>query len=229
MPARRPGPQQIPRPPAARPGGPPPWAEWRGGPVTAERVAEVVGRAHLEDVPALAELPPRPGVSTRPSAVLVPIFDHEGEAHMVLTRRGSWMRSHTHQVAFPGGRIEDGEEPEDTALREAWEEVDLDPRSVTIAGQLTTLSTMSGAAVITPFVGVIDGGKPALTANPSEVERVFTVPFSELLDLDVFREEIWGFGEIERSVYFFEVDLDTIWGATARILFELLTLVTALA
>lgn len=229
MPERRPGPQQIPRPPAARAGGPPPWADWDGGPITSERVVEVVRRARLEDVPALAELPPRPGVSTKPSAVLVPVFDDGGEAHIVLTRRGSWMRSHTHQVAFPGGRIEEGEAPEDTALREAWEEVALDPRLVTIVGQLTSLSTMSAAAAITPFVGVIEGGRPDLTANPSEVERVFTMPFSELLDPEVFREEIWGFGEIERSVYFFEVDLDTIWGATARMLFELLTLVTALA
>lgn len=190
---------------------------------------EVVQRAHLEDVPALAELPPRPGVNTKPSAVLVPVFEAAGEAHLVLTRRGSWMRSHTHQVAFPGGRVEPDETPEEAALREAWEEVALDPRKVTIVGQLTALSTMSANAAITPFVGVIEGGRPALTPNPDEVERVFTVPFSELLDPEVFREEIWGFGEIERSVYFFEVDLDTIWGATARMVFELLNLVTALA
>ena len=229
MPERRPGPQQIPRPAAARPGGAPPWAGWDGGPITSQRVIEVVQRAHLEDVPAIAELPPRPGVNTQPSAVLVPIFDQDGEAHIVLTRRGSWMRSHTHQVAFPGGRVEADETPHEAALREAWEEVALDPRTVTIVGQLTALSTMSANAAITPFVGIIGGGKPTLTPNPAEVERVFTVPFSELLDLDVFREEIWGFGEIERSVYFFEIDLDTVWGATARMLFELLTLVTALA
>lgn len=229
MSERRPGPQRIPRPPAARPGGPPPWTDWGRKPVTVDRVIEVVRRAHLEDVPALAELPPRPGVNTKPSAVLVPVFEAAGEAHLVLTRRGSWMRSHTHQVAFPGGRVEPDETPEEAALREAWEEVALDPRKVTIVGQLTALSTMSANAAITPFVGVIEGGRPALTPNPDEVERVFTVPFSELLDPEVFREEIWGFGEIERSVYFFEVDLDTIWGATARMLFELLNLVTALA
>lgn len=187
-------------------------------------------RAHLEDVPALAELPPRPGANTRPSAVLVPVFDDEdGEAHIVLTRRGSWMRSHTHQVAFPGGRVEEGERPEQAALREAWEEVRLEPASVRVVGQLTSLSTMSANAAITPFVGVIEGGRPALEANPEEVERVFDVSFSELLHPDVFREEVWGFGDIERSVYFFEVDLDTVWGATARMLFELLTLVTAVA
>ena len=229
MPERRPGPQQIPRPAAARPGGPPPWAEWGGAPITSQRVIEVVQRAHLEDVPALAELPPRPGVNTKPSAVLVPIFDDGDEAHIVLTRRGSWMRSHTHQVAFPGGRVESDETPHEAALREAWEEVALDPRKVTIVGQLTALSTMSANAAITPFVGIISGGKPELVPNPSEVERVFSIPFSELLDPDVFREEIWGFGDIERSVYFFEIDLDTVWGATARMLFELLTLVTALA
>ena len=229
MPERRPGPQQIPRPPAARLGGPPPWTEWDLRSVTIDRVIEVVQRAHLEDVPALAELPPRPGVNTKPSAVLVPIFEAEGEVHLVLTRRGSWMRSHTHQVAFPGGRVEAGETPEEAALREAWEEIDLDPRTVNVVGQLTSLSTISANAAITPFVGVIEGGRPELTPNPDEVERVFTVPFSELLDPEVFREEIWGFGEVERSVYFFEVDLDTIWGATARMLFELLTLITALA
>lgn len=186
-------------------------------------------RARLQDVPPLAELPPRPGVVARPSAVLAPIFDEDGEAHVILTRRGRWMRSHTHQVAFPGGRVDDGEAPADAALREAWEEIGLDPRTVTIVGQLTAMSTMSASAAITPYVGVIAGGRPALSPNPDEVERVFDLSISELLDPEVFREEIWGFGEVERSVYFFEVDLDTIWGATARMLYELLTLVTAVA
>lgn len=171
----------------------------------------------------LAELPAPPGA--RPSAVLVPVFEDGGEAHVVLTRRGSWLRSHSSQVAFPGGRVEPGETPEEAALREAYEEVALDPASVEVVGPLTPIATLSAVNAIEPFVGVLPA-RPALVANPAEVERVFDVPFSELLDLEVFREERWGIAGVERPMYFFELDGETVWGATARILFELLVRLT---
>lgn len=166
-----------------------------------------------------------PGRELRPSAVLCALFDEAGQAHVVLTRRSSRLRSHTHQVAFPGGRIEPGEDPVGAALREAREEVGLEPARVEIIGRLSSLKTVVNPAPITPFVGSLDG-RPELDPNPSEVERAFTVPLVELLDPEVYREEMWTFPDgSERQMHFFELIGDTVWGATARMLVELLQLI----
>lgn len=220
---RRPGPQKIPRPPAARPGGPPPWPELAHGvprpPVTLADVRAAVARHR--PLPELFAADPAAGTS----GVLAALFEEGGEARIVLTRRGEWMRSHSHQVAFPGGRVEPGETPLQAALREAHEEVDLQPGAVEIVGALSTMSTISSpSGGIHPFVGVLDG-RPVLTPNPHEVERVFDVAVSDLMEEGCYREEIWGVAGQERPIYFFELDGETIWGATARMLHELLSLI----
>jgi 8-oxo-dGTP pyrophosphatase MutT (NUDIX family) len=143
----------------------------------------------------------------------------------VLTRRSSRLRSHTHQVSFPGGRIDRGESAEEAALREAHEEVGIDPLSVDIFGQLSHLSTFANPAPITPFVARL-AGRPVLRPNPAEVERAFTVPVIELTQPDVYREELWTFPDgSEQPMSFFELVGDTVWGATARMLRELLDVV----
>lgn len=158
------------------------------------------------------------------SAVLVPLYMHEGELQVVLTTRSTAMRTHSGQVSFPGGRREPGEELIDTALREANEEVDLDPALVTIVGRLDHMTTWSSGSPIHPFVGVLDQ-KPTLRPNPDEVARVLHVRLAELLEPGVFREEIWpdiilGYGE--RPLWFFELEGDTVWGLTAALLRQLL-------
>ena len=222
---RRPGPQKIPRPPAARPGGAPPWPEWLTHDERPRFTADDVRRA-VAELPDLAPVlgPPVKGEA----GVLAPVFDEHGEARIILTRRGEWMRSHSHQVAFPGGRAEPGEEPVDAALREAHEEIALDPHAVKIVGRLTRLTTISDPqGSIHPFVGVLPHGRPHVEANPDEVERVFDLPIADLMEVGCFREEVWGIAESERSIYFFELDGETIWGATARMIYELLTLLTS--
>jgi 8-oxo-dGTP pyrophosphatase MutT (NUDIX family) len=165
-----------------------------------------------------------PGPSRRPAAVLCALFDEDGQAHVVLTRRSSRLRSHTHQVSFPGGRLDKGEDELHAAMREAQEEVGLDPASVEVIGRLSDLRTVVNPAPITPFVGVLQS-RPKLRPNPAEVERAFTVPLLELTDPDVYREELWQFPDgIERPMHFFELIGDTVWGATARMLHELLDL-----
>jgi len=223
---RRPGPQKIPRPPAARPGGAAPWDEW----LTQDQRPRITVADVRAAVANLPDLEPYLGPPVRGEAgVLAAVFDEGDEAHIILTRRTEWLRSHSHQVAFPGGRAEPGEEPVDAALREAHEEIGLDPASVEIVGRLTRLATISNPqGSIHPFVGVLPE-RPVFDPNPDEVERVFTIPIADLMEAGTFSEELWGVGEAgtERSIYFFELDDDTIWGATARMLYELLTLLTS--
>jgi 8-oxo-dGTP pyrophosphatase MutT (NUDIX family) len=160
----------------------------------------------------------------RPSAVLCALFDEDGQAHVVLTRRSSGLRAHSHQVSFPGGRVDPGETLVSAALREAAEEVGISPSSVEVVGRLSPLRTVVSPAPINPFVGVLPA-RPHLHPNPEEVERAFTVPLLELPRADVHREERWDFpDEPDRPMHFFELIGDTVWGATARMLTELLDL-----
>ncbi|HEX2038361.1 MAG TPA: CoA pyrophosphatase, partial [Acidimicrobiales bacterium] len=179
-----PAPQEIPRPPGARPGGAPPWHDEPLVGVTIPRV-----RAALRTVGPADPMPALP-YDGSPAAVLVALFEEDGEARVVLTRRSPNLRTHTHQVSFPGGRLDTDESPLDAALREASEEVGLDPSVVEILGQLPPLSTLSRNAHITPFVGAI-GKRPSLSPNPLEVEHVFDVALADLAA--VYEQERWDF------------------------------------
>jgi 8-oxo-dGTP pyrophosphatase MutT (NUDIX family) len=161
----------------------------------------------------------------REAAVLCALFEEAGEAHVILTRRSSNMRSHTGEVSFPGGRLDEGEAAVDAALREAREEVGIESAAVDILGPLSPLVTVAGEVLIAPFVGVLPV-RPQLLPSPAEVERAFDVSLAELVSEGVYREELWTIpGESERSISFFELIGDTVWGATAWMLRDLLELV----
>lgn len=228
------GAQRIPRPESYRPGPGAPWSRNGAEPVSVVTTSAVrrafEGTRPLEDGGdtdvdrrLLATLPVElRQTEIRPAAVLCAVFDEAGQAEVILTRRSSRLRSHTGEVSFPGGRLEPGETPVAAALREAHEEVGLDPRAVEIVGRLSPLSTRRNPSAITPFVGILPA-RPHLRPNHAEVERAFTVPLAELFRPDVFHEELWtGPDGGERSVAFFDVVGDTVWGATARVLRELL-------
>lgn len=225
------GPQIIPRPGGWYPGEP---AFWHAPGyssierITVDDVRSALAQRGAPDVfdSTVGLRYVQPEASRRPSAVLCALFEEDGQAQVVLTRRSAALKAHTHQVSFPGGRIEEGETPLQAALREAWEEVRLDTSRIEIIGELTGLQTAMNPARISPFVGVLPG-RPNLVPNPAEVERAFTTPLIEFVQPDVYREEIWPFpdGVGDRPVHFFELDGDTVWGATARMLTELLTLV----
>lgn len=226
------GDQEIPRPARVRAGQPPMWA---GVPPERRRhiTTDVVRTAMAARGPSVpvagvaptVELPGLDGMGSRPAAVLCALFDEGGEAHVVLTRRSSRLRSHTGEVSFPGGRLDPGEAPVAAALREASEEVGLDPGVIDIIGQLSPLSTFSSQALITPFVGVLPG-RPVLHPNPAEVARAFDVSLTELVDDGVYSEELWELpGAGWRALNFFQLVGDTVWGATARMLRELLELI----
>jgi 8-oxo-dGTP pyrophosphatase MutT (NUDIX family) len=160
--------------------------------------------------------------------VLVALFEEEGRARVVLTRRSGRLRSHTGQVSFPGGLVDEGEAARDAALREAAEEVGIDPASVEVLGVLSPLTTLSTQAQLTPFVGLL-AGRPELAPNPAEVDRAFDVALEELAADGVYRQEVWEVDGQSRPVHFFELDGETVWGATAQVLFELLVLVSLAA
>jgi 8-oxo-dGTP pyrophosphatase MutT (NUDIX family) len=165
-----------------------------------------------------------------PSAVLVAMFEESGETRVILTRRSRALRLHQSEVSFPGGRLDPGESPSECALREAREETGLHPDSVELLGHLSPLSTFSSKSYVTPVVGFL-GERPTIVANPAEVEQVFDVELATLVAEDVFREERWRTTvaiptELAEDgsfpVWFFELEGDTVWGATARVLVELL-------
>jgi len=216
------GPQKIPRPPGARAGNPAPWA---GLPVDARTA---MGLAHVRRVLEGLGDPRRPEArlpGAVPAGVLVTLFEEEGETRVVLTRRTTTLPSHRGEVSFPGGKAHVGEDLRRAALREAEEEIGLSPDAVEIVAELDHLATVASRFVLAPFAGLLTA-RPALTPNPSEVDRAFDVTLAELLQDGVFREERWQIFDEERPVFFFELVGDTVWGATARILCQLLALIT---
>jgi len=224
----------ITRPPINRSGGPAPWAGLPVGRLERVRTAldddlRVREGQDREPWPTLAGQT----VGGRPAAVLVPLFEEHGDCRVVLTVRSDRLRSHQGEVAFPGGRLEPGEDEVTAALREATEEVSLDPSTVTVIGRLTAMPTVSSNTLMTPVVGAM-AHRPSLRASPAEVERVFDVALSDLVTGRAFHEEWWtvpdrldsvGLPVGEFPVWFFDVAGETVWGATARTLMELLCLV----
>lgn len=207
----------------ARLGAPAPWL----------RLPAAARRPSLDDVRRTgAGLPaPRRPLGDVPgmqgAAVLMPFFEEDGLARVILTKRPETMPSHRGDVAFPGGKFTPGVDRGllDTALREAEEEIGLSRHAVEVIGELDTLSTVTTRFLVAPFVGVL-AARPELSPDPREVERIFDVALADLLADGVHREEHWGMGSISRPVHFFEVGDETVWGVTARILAEFLTLLT---
>ena len=151
------------------------------------------------------------------AAVLIGVVEHDEGPSVILTRRSDTLRSHTGQVALPGGRCDPGETPWETALREAHEEIGLDPALVTLAGLSTPYRTGTGYH-ITPVVGFISPGF-TLTINPDEVADVFETPFQFLMDpINHVQHEREIPAGITRRFYGMTWEDRFIWGATAGIL-----------
>ncbi len=194
-------------------GGAAPWLDRVRRLSVADVVAAVVTRPHLSPV--------APAGTLRESAVLVVITDGPDGAEVLLTRRSQSMTSHRGEISFPGGRVDPGEGFEAAALREAHEEVALDPAAVQVRGRLDPISTLSSGSFIVPVVGTVDR-PPVLRPADAEVDRIMWVPLAELTRADTFREEVWHRDGEPRPIFFFELEDETIWGATARILHQLL-------
>lgn len=160
-----------------------------------------------------AEIPVKPGTRLKDAAVLVPLTYVIDEWHLLFTRRTDRVESHKGQVSFPGGASDDGETAEQTALREAQEEIGMQTANVRVLGRLSKLITISNYRV-SPIVGVIPFPY-AFKVEGFEVERVFTIPLAWLAN----RNNYWEFSlrESERSlIAYHPFDGELLWGATAR-------------
>jgi 8-oxo-dGTP pyrophosphatase MutT (NUDIX family) len=154
------------------------------------------------------------------AAVLVPLLQQDDEWHLLFTRRTDKVESHKGQVSFPGGGCDEGETtPEETALREANEEIGIDPQSVRVLGRVTNMITISSFRV-TPVVGVIPW-PTVLHLGKDEVERVFTIPLNWLAN----RANRWEFtmpGRNRSLIVYHPYDGELLWGATARMTVDFL-------
>lgn len=153
----------------------------------------------------------------RDAAVLVPVVDDGDEAKIILTQRTATLRKHSGQIAFPGGAVdpEDGS-PEQAALREAREEIGLDPRFVEPLARLPQYYAMTGFR-ITPVLSVVKRGFD-LKINPTEVDDVFEVPLSFLMNEANHQRGSRQFNGGERHFYLMPYENRNIWGITAGIL-----------
>jgi 8-oxo-dGTP pyrophosphatase MutT (NUDIX family) len=149
----------------------------------------------------------------RYASVLMPLWREEGQWMLLLTRRNNDLPHHQGQIAFPGGSIDEGESVEQAALREAAEEICLQPSKVQLLGCHDDIWTPSGF-IITPVIGVVNDHTSCIP-NPDEVARLFSVPLCFFSDEANAERRFLTLDGAEREVYYYQWDGETIWGATA--------------
>jgi 8-oxo-dGTP pyrophosphatase MutT (NUDIX family) len=156
-----------------------------------------------------------------PAAVLVPLVERAGELSVLLTQRALDLKSHAGQISFPGGRLELNESPLDAALREAREEVGLEPRFVSVVGYLPDHVLLSGFRV-TPVVGFVRSGFELQLAS-NEVQGSFEVPLGYVFDPANHRTRLRRLADDAVEVELCDIPFGAynIWGATAGMLITL--------
>lgn len=215
------GRQFIPRPSQWRSAHTP---DWVGRTERAQEI-DVAGLAGLGGPSAVgeqlvgAEIPR----GWREAAVLVPFHlpPAAAEPELLLVRRRDDAPTHAGEVAFPGGVRVEGEALAETALREAEEEAGVSSHSVRLRSRLPVTQTFASKFLITPFVGTVEDVS-GLRPQETEIERVLRVPIAELLDARTYRAEMWVYGDVRVTMSFFEIEGETIWGFTARVLRRIL-------
>jgi 8-oxo-dGTP pyrophosphatase MutT (NUDIX family) len=166
----------------------------------------------------------------RDGAGLLLVYPHDATLHFTLTVRGASLRNHTGQVSLPGGRVDAGESFEAAALREAEEEIGVDPRTVELLGRLTPLHIPVSGYLLHPVVG-FTSMRPAFQRAEWEVARIIEAPVSVLRDPRTVKREMrtrtMNGQIIEVEVPFFDIDGEKVWGATAMVLAEFCAILSA--
>ncbi len=165
-----------------------------------------------------------PGPTARTGGVLVLFYPYAGHLSLPLILRPTYSGVHSGQVGFPGG----GREPEDadltaTALREAYEEVGIDAQRVEVLGALTPLYIVASNYLVQPTVACTDA-RPDFHLDPYEVAQLLETPVAHLLDPATVRRVTWELRGRQVDVPYYDVAGQTVWGATAMMLSELLAL-----
>jgi 8-oxo-dGTP pyrophosphatase MutT (NUDIX family) len=164
-----------------------------------------------------------PNLNCRRAGVLALLYPHDGELHIVLTRRTDSVEDHRGQISFPGGSLDPGETAPAAALREGWEELGIDGGKVEVLGALSPLYIPPSGFCIYPTVAYT-AERPRFVPNTEEVAEVIEVSLAHLLDPATRREEIWEIRGENVRVPFYAVGSHKVWGATAMVLCELLAL-----
>jgi len=161
-----------------------------------------------------------------PAAILVLVYDRDGEAHVLFTERTHQVEHHKGQISFPGGASDEGDDSlEATALRETAEEIGVEPEAVEIVGQLDEMLTISNFRV-TPYVGILKTNSAHdFVINSHEVAQVVQVPLPHLMDEQNMELEVRQHKGKQVLVPAYTYESHRIWGATARMLRQFLELI----
>ena len=163
--------------------------------------------------------------NARKAAVLIGLFELQGETTLVFIRRASTLRSHSGEIAFPGGSVEAADvSPVQAALREAQEEIGLHPTRAEVLGILPPVFTVVSNFLITPVVAFLPQGPGELLLQASEVADLLLLSLRGLADPTIAHTEEWTREDQPRTVYFYDYGSYRVWGATARMLNALLGL-----
>ena len=190
-------------------------------------LADAATAGRLQSLHQLLERRVRRSIDVAPpllrAGVLAPLLLGANGAELLFTRRTDTVLTHKGQISFPGGQQEERDaEPIETALRESYEEIGLEPSRVTVLGELDDVFTSVSGYVITPVVGLVEGGIDDLQPAPDEVKSLLMVPVSTLLDPQVHTAEDRHFEGQQYRIHYYRVGDDIIWGATGRIVYQFL-------
>lgn len=182
----------------------------------AQKIKEILAQREVKEVAV--------GPGRTRAAVLLPLFVKNGSCHILFTKRSHKVRYHKGEISFPGGNYDATDDDLlATALREAHEEIGLEPQDVSLLGALDEMMTMTDF-IVSPFVGHIPYPYTFIP-SPDEIAEIIILPLADFLKAGVLSEEYRTYNKKTEKVPIYHSGGHVIWGATARILRQFLELI----